>query len=450
MPGVSRKSSRRLAFMVGLACATLPASAAERQPSCDRACLLSVNAKLADALVSGDWSTLATTPDLRITDNGRDVRAREGVTNNIAAFTWRQRYADPVSGRTAMFAVARTRDDKQLIISVLATLPGKAVSGVELIYANSNQGFFKPADFPTPMAGFDKVLPAASRSPREEMIRIVESYWTGLISQDASVVLAAPTCRRFENGVQTTGDDGCAGTPRHFPWIRAARDRRNVLIDEERGLVLTQVILDTPPTGGQTSVSPATKEQPRWPKSVLISELFKLADGKLQDIGVVLDPEPYGKRSGWTSAVEPLHPSPFCTATPTQLAANKKLLIDFYSTSGAAKAAMIADDYVQHDPAFLKREEASGMSSRDGIVAAIMDNSQPAPSGGRQPDGRELVIVMAECDLVTGVVKRIKPDPQTPGRTFELFTFDTFRVRDGKFTEHWDGVSLYDSPQAPR
>lgn len=150
-------------------------------------------------------------------------------------------------------------------------------------------------------------------------------------------------------------------------------------------------------------------------------------------------------RAAW--AAQPLAG---CTAAPAQLAANKKLVADFYNASGAAKAAMIAPDYIQHDPRILKRQETSGESSHDAIVAEIMDGSQPAPVAGRQPDGREMVVLMAECDLVTGLIKRVRPDPQTPGRTFELFTFDTFRVRDGKLTEHWDGVSLYDSPLAPK
>jgi predicted SnoaL-like aldol condensation-catalyzing enzyme len=27
-------------------------------------------------------------------------------------------------------------------------------------------------------------------------------------------------------------------------------------------------------------------------------------------------------------------------------------------------------------------------------------------------------------------------------KTYEAFTFETFRIKDGKFTEHWDGVQL--------
>jgi predicted SnoaL-like aldol condensation-catalyzing enzyme len=55
---------------------------------------------------------------------------------------------------------------------------------------------------------------------------------------------------------------------------------------------------------------------------------------------------------------------------------------------------------------------------------------------------------MAECDLVTIIHKNYRQDPTAPAGTFyEVFTFDTFRVRNGKLTEHWDGAVI--NPPAP-
>jgi predicted SnoaL-like aldol condensation-catalyzing enzyme len=34
-----------------------------------------------------------------------------------------------------------------------------------------------------------------------------------------------------------------------------------------------------------------------------------------------------------------------------------------------------------------------------------------------------------------------------PGKFYEVFTFDTFRVRNGKLVEHWDGAVI--NPPAP-
>ena len=50
---------------------------------------------------------------------------------------------------------------------------------------------------------------------------------------------------------------------------------------------------------------------------------------------------------------------------------------------------------------------------------------------------------MAECDVVTVIHKNFRQDPTAaPGTWYEVFTFDTFRVRNGKLVEHWDGAVI--------
>lgn len=135
-------------------------------------------------------------------------------------------------------------------------------------------------------------------------------------------------------------------------------------------------------------------------------------------------------------------PTPGCTATEEELRKNKKLVEEFYNTTGSAKAALIHKDYIQHDPAFIKRAQAKNISDYDEIVDFIMRAAAEVPS---EPDNRELEILIAECDIVAAVIKRTKPDPDpntSPGRMYELFTFDVFRIRDGKLFEHWDGVDV--------
>jgi predicted SnoaL-like aldol condensation-catalyzing enzyme len=56
--------------------------------------------------------------------------------------------------------------------------------------------------------------------------------------------------------------------------------------------------------------------------------------------------------------------------------------------------------------------------------------------GKRRGLTRELLI--AECDFVAQVWKQVLPDPDQPGRTWEAFLFDAFRIRNGQLAEHWD------------
>ena len=95
-------------------------------------------------------------------------------------------------------------------------------------------------------------------------------------------------------------------------------------------------------------------------------------------------------------------PSPGYTATQEQLQANKRLVEEFYNTTGLAKAALIHKDYIQHDPAFIKRAEAKNISDYDEIIDFIKEAAAATPS---VPDDRQLEILIAECDIVAAVIK---------------------------------------------
>lgn len=142
--------------------------------------------------------------------------------------------------------------------------------------------------------------------------------------------------------------------------------------------------------------------------------------------------------------------SPFISAQEprddaARLEANKQVLLRFLALGGdlQARRAMLTDDYVQHNPRFLAMAGSGG----DAWLEAIRKAS--AAGRGRvrltDPDFNlrdEPVILMAEGDLVTAIYKAEIPDPDDPSKTYEIFNFETVRIRDGKLAEHWDGIKL--------
>jgi predicted SnoaL-like aldol condensation-catalyzing enzyme len=121
--------------------------------------------------------------------------------------------------------------------------------------------------------------------------------------------------------------------------------------------------------------------------------------------------------------------------------ANKKVVYDFYRfvwepKDLSALPKFMPESYVEHNPLF------SG--TREDFVHALQSGrfgewNKP----GKVPDklNDPPALITAEGDLVTWIFKRIRKDPKDPTKTYESFWFDTFRIKDGKILEHWDGAT---------
>ena len=159
----------------------------------------------------------------------------------------------------------------------------------------------------------------------------------------------------------------------------------------------------------------------------------------------------------WAQQARVMHPETGCTATPGQIEANKKVAMAFFAP-GADRVALADPSYKQHNPAFIKGGREAGVSDFDYFKSRFGGPPQAAAAGGpgrgqtppvlQPPTGNPLEIVTAECDLVTIIHKNYRQDPTAPAGTwYEVFTFDVFRVRNGKLVEHWDGAVI--NPPAP-
>lgn len=70
------------------------------------------------------------------------------------------------------------------------------------------------------------------------------------------------------------------------------------------------------------------------------------------------------------------------------------------------------------------------------------------PAGPQPPAAAPYEFAVAQCDTVFILRKQFRQDPTLPpGNFYEAYSFDAFRVQNGKLVEHWDMAVI--NPPAP-
>lgn len=135
------------------------------------------------------------------------------------------------------------------------------------------------------------------------------------------------------------------------------------------------------------------------------------------------------------TAITPASQQQLLQSTDPQLAANKKLVFDFWREvieAGQLDKAYqyLHTGYIQHNPNIADGSKA--------FVAYFASFSQQSPV---QPQiNQPLVNIIAEGPYVTLVFVQTLPDKANPGKTYTTTAFDMFRIVDGKIIEHWDSM----------
>jgi hypothetical protein len=301
------------ALLAVLITLVLPA-AAPAAPDCNRQCLQDIADRYLAALVAHDPSKAPLAPGAHITENGQNLGTEHGLWKTAAANSkFRLYFTDPQQGAVGFIGLL-LENDSPVPVALRLKVVNAQITQAETIVAR-NTPFAKADGFVAPKPLLLANLKAADQLPREQMIRIADSYFTGLdTDHSGSHVPFDPQCQRREDGNVTANSTdpkasamqklGCkAQFDTGFSVIvTKVRDRRYPIVDVERGLVYAQVFFDH--TGTVASFRMDGKEVAvpadfRRPKSFQIGELFKIEKGQIRQIEAVLLDVPYGMKSGW-------------------------------------------------------------------------------------------------------------------------------------------------------
>ncbi|MCC6201873.1 MAG: hypothetical protein IT494_02575 [Gammaproteobacteria bacterium] len=294
-----------LTLLAGLAFGTRAAEPA----ACDRACLTRFIDAYLQALSRRQPQALALAPQVRFTEDSRELRLGEGLWQTARGNKpERLDVIDVRDGVAASLAlVDEDRGDTSATVLLLLRLridpaPGPArIAAIEtMVVRNREEGFvFNVAGTRTPNRRMLADVPAAARLSRAEAIRIAEFYPKGL-TVGSFVEVDAPFAAgayRLENGYLAAGPGECM--PEHPERRQGCTDikRQRIIkhpdltyrvaaVDEERGIVLLRLDF------GDTGHYGAGNALVAW-------EAFKVDGGQLHAVEAFMKVMPAKLGSGW-------------------------------------------------------------------------------------------------------------------------------------------------------
>jgi predicted SnoaL-like aldol condensation-catalyzing enzyme len=149
-------------------------------------------------------------------------------------------------------------------------------------------------------------------------------------------------------------------------------------------------------------------------------------------------PQAKAKRSGDTTGLN---------CSPAQIEHNRELA-KLFREDGDPDAAyqQMTPTYIQHNPMAFRIGEVNGVHGRDEFKLMTDMKKKgmagPPPLLPGQPPEDTYHFVMANCNYVLLLKRTFPPDPQNPGKYYEAFSFDLWRVENGKLAEHWDDARI--------
>ncbi len=313
--------------------AMTPAAMAQDSAKCDRACLEGWVDRYFKAVIDDKPSEVPLSVNVRFTEDGQHIPVGEGLWKSMkSAGKYRLYIADVEAGVIGVLTtVVEDNADPDKGSPAAVGLRLKIENGEiteieqnvvrEARAANAIEARGKPREaFLTP-------IPKDQRMSRHDMIVTANKYFSGMQQNDGKGDYPfTKTCNRLENGGLSTNTPLKEGEKMPDPktssmysahwscleqfqsgllhFVTRIRDRRYVALDEERGIVMAFGFFDHEAGDTRTYKIPNGKTitaGPAQPWTWYLAEVFKVENGKIDQIEAILQRSPYGMLSGWSS-----------------------------------------------------------------------------------------------------------------------------------------------------
>lgn len=291
---------------------------------CDYTCLTSTVDQYLKALVAHDPSQIPVTANVKFTENTIPLKLGDALWETMSGLgTYKLYFADPEGGAAGVEASIRENGTPAILLLRLK-VDGQKISEIEMLVHRNADDALALEKFGQPNPVWTRALEPAQRVSRQEMIKIANSYFDGILHSAGDSVPFDPQCNRILDGYQDTNNPTAKGwfdkdsfrpdamgirenmNTHIWTYIHSIDPRHIVVVDEKIGIVVGMFMFNHPgnvkwadvPGVGKVPMPPVTQR----PSSVLMGEFFKLEGGKIRQIEGLSIALPFGAKTGWETA----------------------------------------------------------------------------------------------------------------------------------------------------
>lgn len=298
-----------------------PDQAAVAAQSCDYACLTGMMDRYLKALAAHDPSQIPVAAHLKFTENTIPLKLGDALWGTMSGMgTYKLYFADPQDGQVGIEASIRENGTPALLLARLKVVDGKITEIETVVHRNANEAQALEK-FGQPNPVWVRPLEPSQKVPRQEMLKIANSYFEGILHSSGDMVPFDLQCNRILDGYQDTNNPTAKGwfdlnsfrpdamnirdnmNTGVWTYIHSINPRRYLVVDEKIGIVFGVFMFNHPGKVlyadvkgvGKVPMPPVVTH----PSSVEMAEFFKIEGGKIRQIEGISISLPYGAHTGW-------------------------------------------------------------------------------------------------------------------------------------------------------
>lgn len=289
---------------------------------CDRACLHNLVKEVTQAMLAHDPLSLPLGKGVRYSENGQFLALGDGLWETLGEIgmpgvdEYAASFADAGSGTAAYWGLTKEQTTPGVLALRIKVDDGKIIEieavNVRAESSGSRGGTMTlmrpplPVEWQgDPLGGLDSVFRTNNTKLADIDPMLTTAYFDGLEKHSSLEVPFSPGCTRRDNAVQTNISCiaqmmGKGPSPNGMHnRTTTVRDRRVLVADSEKGVVLTVAMVDSPGTGPKPL--PATESVP---STYMVSQLIKVDDGTISRVESMIKWMPLGYTSAWGEELE--------------------------------------------------------------------------------------------------------------------------------------------------